>query len=80
MTHVLVALALAGGYALFLLIRPQKNCWRCHGWGARGRRRSSCRWCGGTGSRFRLGARLLHRGAALALRYAAERHRERRDS
>ena len=80
MDHVLMALLLLGGYALFLLIRPQKNCWRCRGWGTRGRRRSACRWCGGTGTRFRLGARLVHRGAALIIRHVTERRRERRDS
>jgi DnaJ-class molecular chaperone len=66
-THVLAALILLGGYALFLLIRPQKNCFRCRGWGARGRRRAACRCCGGTGTRFRLGARVAHR-AVLTIR------------
>jgi hypothetical protein len=78
-SHVLMALALLAGYAVFLFIRPQKPCRRCRGWGARGRRRKAGRRCGGTGTRFRLGARLVHRGAALAMRYAAERLRERRD-
>ena len=42
--------------------------------GARkGRRRSYCTRCGGTGKRFRLGARLVHRGAAAAYRYARTR-------
>jgi hypothetical protein len=78
--HVLEALAAIGGYALFLFIRPHKNCWWCRGWGVKGRRRSSCRWCSGTGTRFRLGARLVHRGAALIIRRIAEYRRERRDS
>ena len=73
MTQVLIALALIAGYALFLLVRPSKTCWSCRGWGARGRRRSYCTRCGGTGKRFRLGARLVHRGAAEAYRYARKR-------
>ncbi|MGH3205693.1 MAG: hypothetical protein ACRDP5_27115 [Streptosporangiaceae bacterium] len=76
MSHILAALALTGGYAVFLLIRPQKRCGRCKGFGGR---RAACGRCGGTGKRFRPGARLVHRGAAAAGRYAARRIAERRD-
>ena len=79
MTEILRALAVLAGYAVFLLIRPQTRCWFCRGWGMKGRRRKQCRWCDGTGTRFRLGARLVHRGAAVAKRYIAERLRERRN-
>jgi len=58
---------------LFLLARPTRTCRSCSGWGAKGRRRSYCTRCGGTGRRFRLGARLVHRGAAGAYRYARTR-------
>lgn len=73
MTQVLLALGATAGYALFLLARPAKTCRSCRGWGAKGRRRSYCTRCGGTGKRFRLGARLVHRGAAEACRYARKR-------
>ena len=73
MTQVLIVLALIAGYAVFLLARPEKTCRSCRGWGAKGRRRSYCTRCGGTGKRFRLGARLVHRGAAEAYRYARKR-------
>jgi DnaJ-class molecular chaperone len=72
-THILIVLALLAGYALFLLIRPMKACRSCSGWGAKGRRRSYCTRCSGTGRRFRLGASLVHRGAAAAYRYARTR-------
>ncbi len=73
MTQALIVLALIAGYAVFLLIRPTKTCKSCSGWGARGRRRSYCTRCSGTGRRFRLGARLVHHGAAEAYRYARKR-------
>lgn len=73
MTQVLLVLGATAGYALFLLMRPTKTCRSCSGWGAKGRRRSYCTRCGGTGKRFRLGARLVHRGAAEAYRYARKR-------
>jgi DnaJ-class molecular chaperone len=73
MTQVLLVLGAAAGYSLFLLARPMKTCRSCRGWGAKGRRRSFCARCGGTGKTFRLGARLVHRGAAAAYRYARNR-------
>ena len=73
MTQVLYALAALAGYALFLLACPTKRCRSYSGWGAKGRRRSYCTRCSGTGRRFRLGARLVHRGAAAAYRYARTR-------
>ena len=60
MDHVLVILGLAVLYTLFVLISPDKPCTSCT------RRRSPCPRCKGTGRRFRLGARLVHRGAARA--------------
>lgn len=73
MTLVLHILAAAAGYALFLLACPDKTCRTCRGWGAKGRSRAHCPRCGGTGRRFRPGARLVHRGAAGAYRYARKR-------
>jgi DnaJ-class molecular chaperone len=72
-TQVLLILGATAGYALFLLVKPEKTCRSCRGWGAKGRRRSACTRCGGTGKRFRPGARLVHRGAAEAYRYARKR-------
>ena len=80
MTQVLLALVGLAGYALFLLVRPEKTCHRCRGWGARGRRRSACNRCGGTGKRFRLGARLVHWAAAAAYRYARDYARKRMEA
>jgi DnaJ-class molecular chaperone len=69
-------LAIVAGYGLFALVRPTGSCRKCSGWGARkGRRRkvSACGRCSGTGKTFRPGARLVHRGAALAIRTVRER-------
>ncbi len=78
MTAVLMALAILAAYLLYAVIRPQKSCGRCNGWGTRGRRRASCPRCGGTGTRFRPGAVLVHRGTALAIRHLRERREARR--
>jgi DnaJ-class molecular chaperone len=75
-THLLIFLAIVAGYGLFVLVRPAGACRKCSGWGARkGRRRrvSACGRCKGTGKTFRPGARLVHRGAALAIRSMRER-------
>ena len=80
MTQVLLALGAAAGYGVFLLVKPEKTCRSCRGWGARGRRRSACARCGGTGKRFRLGARLVHWGAAAAYRYARDYARKRMEA
>ena len=79
MTHVLMALAALAAYVAFGLIRPQKSCRRCSGWGVKGRRRKSCPRCGGTGTHFRFGAPLIHRGKALVIRSLIEHARERRE-
>jgi hypothetical protein len=71
--HVLAVLAIAAVYGLYALVKPEKTCRRCCGWGAKGKRRASCKRCGGTGTCFRFGAPLVHRGAALARRYLRER-------
>ena len=76
MTHLLMSLAIVAGYALFVLVRPTGACRKCSGWGSRrGRRRkvSACGRCSATGKTFRPGARLVHRGAALAIRSIRER-------
>lgn len=75
MTQVLLIIGVAAGYTVFLLIRPTTSCRSCGGWGAKGgRRRSACPRCQGTGRTFRLGARLVHRGAAAA--YRSNRNRK----
>ena len=68
MTHALVVLGLLAGYALFVLVSPMKACGSCQG--HRGR---PCPRCAGTGRRFRLGARLIHRGAVKATEQARKR-------
>ena len=75
MTHLLMFLAIAAGYGLFVLVRPQMACRKCSGWGSRTRRRkvSACGRCHATGKVFRPGARLVHKGAAQALRYWRDR-------
>lgn len=75
MTHVLIALAMIAAYVVLLLVKPDRRCGRCGGWGARGkrRRRLACTRCGGSGRRFRPGAPLVHRGKALVIRRARER-------
>ena len=69
-THVLMALAILALYLLYAAARPRKRCRTCRGWGAKGhrRRRAACTRCGGTGTRFRLAAVLLYRGAAAVTR------------
>lgn len=79
MGQILQTLGGIGMYLSFLLIRPQHRCQFCSGWGVKGgRRKKACRWCRGTGIRFWPGARLVHRGAALAKRYILEFLRDRR--
>lgn len=68
---LLTALALAvlaAGYRLHVALFPFTACSRCSGSGDRrppmaGRRRARsfgmCRWCGGSGRKLRLGARLF---------------------
>jgi hypothetical protein len=56
MGHVLVILALAVGWVVFVLVSPTRAC-PCP--------RGLCAKCKGTGRRFRRGARLVHRGRVL---------------
>lgn len=77
MGHVLIATALLGAYAVFLLVKPEKRCGRCRGWGARGKRRIYCTRCQGTGKRFRIGARFVHRAVVEGYRYIWNRRKER---
>jgi hypothetical protein len=74
-THVLMGLALIAVYILLVLVRPQKPCRRCRGWGVKGRARRACPRCQGTGTHFRFGAPTIHRGKALVIRYVRERLR-----
>ena len=81
MTLLLIVLAVLTGYALFVLVTPATACRACRGWGIharrqatrgrRWRRRPDCRRCGGTGLRFRPGARLVHLAAAALIRHRA---------
>lgn len=76
--HVFAIPVIALIWALYVLIWPHKQCRWCSGWGSKRRRkRSACSHCQGTGLRFRLSARLVHRGAALAVRTVRERREER---
>ena len=67
MDHVLIALAVLAGWALFVYVRPTKACGSCAG------REGPCPRCRGTGRRFRVGARLVRRGAVM-LYLAAREH------
>jgi hypothetical protein len=81
MTLLLMALAALTGYGLFVLASPAAACRTCSGWGLHGRRwatrgrrwrgRATCRRCGGTGVRFRPGARIVHCAAAALIRHRA---------
>ncbi len=75
MTGLLVVLAALAGYCVFVLVTPGRPCRKCGGWGSRARRRrvSACPRCKGTGTAFRPGARLVHRGAAAAWGYVRGR-------
>jgi len=78
---ILLGLAVLAACALFVLISPKMGCRKCGASGSRQRRsgRSACGRCQGTGRQFRPGARLVHRGAVLAvdtIREHAERRRE----
>jgi DnaJ-class molecular chaperone len=75
---VLIILAIAAGYAAFRLVKPDKACWKCSGWGQKTRRRrtSACSRCGGTGKTFPLAGRLVHMGTAAAMRRWRERAEE----
>ena len=74
MALVLIILAAATGYVLFVLASPAGACRTCRGWGTRSRRRRrrTCRKCDGTGIRFRPGAVLVHRALSTARRARAK--------
>lgn len=71
----LAGLAALAVYALFVLVKPDRACPKCSGWGqgARRRRSRACPKCKATGRTFRPGARLVHKGAAAAIRHLRER-------
>lgn len=75
MDHLFVILALLGAYVVFVLVKADKACRKCSGWGhkAKRRRRTACGRCKGTGRQFRPGARLVHKGAGAVHRYVRER-------
>lgn len=72
MTALIIAAA-AIGYLVHLYAWPFKPCGRCHG-SARNRGSSrrafgSCKRCGGTGRRQRIGSRQLHRAVRSGTAY-----------
>ena len=80
MHDVLLGVAALAACVVFVLISPKMGCRKCGASGSRkrrGRPRSACGRCQGTGRQFRPGARLVHRGAVLAVdtvrEYAARR-------
>jgi hypothetical protein len=79
---VLLGLPAVTAYGLFVLVMPKMGCRKCSASGSRkrrGRARSACGRCQGTGRQFRPGARLVHAGAVLAvdtIREQVERRRE----
>ena len=42
MDHLLVILALLGGYAVFVLAKADRACRKCSGWGHKAKRRRRC--------------------------------------
>ena len=60
MIHFLIALAVAAGLILFVLVSPTKPC------RSRAGQSGPCPRCRGTGRRFRFGARLVRRVIAQA--------------
>jgi hypothetical protein len=82
MRDILLGLAAVTAYGLFVLAVPKMGCRKCSASGSRkrrGRARSACGRCQGTGRQFRPGAQLVHRGAVLAadtIRERVERRRE----
>jgi hypothetical protein len=83
MRDVLLGLAALTAYVLFVLIAPKMGCRNCSASGSRkrrGRARSACGRCQGTGRQFRPGARLVHVGAVLAVDTVREHIRQRREA
>ena len=83
MTDVLIILAAIVVYAVFVLVKPDKACGKCSGWGLKTRRRrrnKACSRCKGTGRQFRLGARLVHSGAVQVFKYVREQIKQRREA
>jgi DnaJ-class molecular chaperone len=83
MDRVVAGLLIIVAYVIFLLIKPEKGCGKCSGWGQRHtgirRRTSACGQCQGTGKQLRVGAQLVHGGMVLAIesiREAIERRQE----
>lgn len=74
MSHVLAALLILVIWGLTLVVKPTRKCRRCSNTG-RGKKRSICGRCKGTGKQFRLGAKNIHRGV-LALRIYLREKRE----
>ena len=84
MTTLLITLALLLGYLLFVAVKPDRTCRKCGGNALLARRRirrrtSACARCRGTGTTFRPGARLVHRGIALGIRSVRQRREQRRE-
>ena len=83
MRDVLLGLAAVTAYGLFVLALPKMGCRKCSASGSRkrrGRARSACGRCQGTGRQFRPGARLVHAGAVLAVDAVREHIRQRREA
>jgi hypothetical protein len=83
MDDVLLGLAAVTAYGLFMLALPKMGCRKCSASGSRkrrGRARSACARCGGTGRQFRPGAQLVHSGAVLAVDTVREHLKQRREA
>ena len=83
MRDVLLGLAVVTAYGLFVLAMPKMGCRKCSASGSRkrrGRARSACGRCQGTGRQFRPGARLVHAGAVLAVDTVREQLERRREA
>jgi DnaJ-class molecular chaperone len=71
LTALLIITAAIVAYTVFVLASPTTGCGKCRGYGTKGRRRRSCRRCGGTGIHFRPGAPLAYRALSRYRRHRA---------
>jgi hypothetical protein len=81
LSEAAVALAVAGGYAVWAYNHPYHDCPRCRGSGrnrgSTGRRRGKCRRCKGAREVKTAGSQMLHRMVRGAVRYRKDKGKER---
>lgn len=75
MTQLVAALVVTAVYGLFVLVKPDRRCPRCNGWGQKQKRRrpKACPRCAGTGKTFWPGAGLVHKAVARTMKHMRDR-------